>query len=136
VGVVNSLGTAFVDEATWRGILLGLLLLYSWPVEYAIAFQAVLYALATRLGGPGRPRSMLVLSLLLGLGGGLLTVATGGIGGAILGHSVTRFAIFVVTGHAGQVTPSVAADEEEVDETTLKPVGWEFVGDQDAETVT
>ena len=33
--------------------------------------QAVLYALATRLGAPGRDRYMLVLSIMIGLAGGL-----------------------------------------------------------------
>ena len=134
--LINSIGTAFVDEATFRGILLGFLIFYSWPVELAIAFQAVLYALATRLGGPGRPRLLLVMSLLMGLAGGWLTILTGGIGGAFLGHALSRFAIFVVTGHAGQVTPSVAAEEEVVEGQTLKPVGWEVVSDQDPETAT
>ena len=133
-GLLNSIGTAFVDEAAFRGILLGLLLFYSWPVELAIGFQAVLYALSTRLGGPGRPRLLLVLSLLIGLAGGWLTVVTGGIGGAFLAHALTRFAIFVVTGHAGQVTPSVAAEDEVVEGQTLKPVGWEVVRDQDPES--
>jgi len=132
--VINSIGTAFVDEATFRGILLGFLIFYSWPIELAIGFQAVLYALATRLGGPGRPRSLLVGSLLMGLAGGWLTILTGGIGGAFLGHALSRFAIFVVTGHAGQVTPSVAAEEEVAEGQTRKPVGWEVVSDQDTET--
>src|SRR5688500_3430180 len=50
-GLLNSVATAFVDEAAFRGILLGLLLASNWPVEHSIAFQAVLYALATRLAG-------------------------------------------------------------------------------------
>jgi hypothetical protein len=131
-GVLNSVGTAFVDEAAFRGILLGLLLFYGWPAELAIVFQAVFYAFATRLGGPGRPKTLLFLSLVIGLAGGWLTVVTGGIGAAFLGHAITRFAIFLVTGHAGQVTPSVAADEEVVEDQLVKPHGWEVVPDRDA----
>ena len=56
-------------------------------------------------GAPGRDRYMLVLSLVIGLVGGWLTLATGGIGAAFLGHAVTRFAVFLCTGHAGQVAP-------------------------------
>jgi hypothetical protein len=128
-GVLNALATALIDEATWRGILLGLLLASNWPTPFAIAFQAVLYALATRLGSVGRPRSLLWLSLAIGLVGGWVTVATGGIGAILLGHAVTRFAVFVATGHAGQVTPSAAFDEEIVEEDTkIGPAGWEVVG--------
>jgi hypothetical protein len=129
-GIANSVATAFIDEATWRGILLGLLLVSNWPVEYAIGFQAVLYALATRLGGPGRPRSLLFLSLAVGLIGGWVTVETNGIGAMLLAHAVTRLAIFVATGHAGQVTPSAAFDEQVLEEDAkVTPQGWEVVGD-------
>ncbi len=129
-GILNSLATAFIDEATWRGILLGLLLQSGWPVWGAIGFQAVLYALATRLGAPGRPRALLWLSLAIGLTGGWITVITGGIGAILLAHAVTRFAIFVATGHAGQVTPSAAFDEEVAEEDTkTTPAGWEVVGE-------
>lgn len=128
-GILNALATAFIDEATWRGILLGLLLQSNWPAWGAIGFQAVLYALATRLGAPGRPRALLFLSLGIGLAGGWITVVTGGIGAILLAHAVTRFAIFVATGHAGQVTPSAAFDEELIEEDTkIGPQGWEVVG--------
>lgn len=130
-GVLNALATAFIDEATWRGILLGLLLASNWPVWLAIGFQAVLYTLATRLGAVGRPRGMMILSLAIGLVGGWLTVVTGGIGAILLAHSVTRFAIFVCTGHAGQVTPSAAFDEEVVEvDSGSTPAGWQVVGDR------
>jgi hypothetical protein len=129
-GILNALATAFIDEATWRGILLGLLLGSNWPAWGAIGFQAVLYALATRLGSPGRPRAMLWLSLGIGLVGGWVTVATGGIGAILVAHAVTRFAIFVATGHAGQVTPSAAFDEDVVEEDSkITPAGWEVVGE-------
>lgn len=129
-GILNSLATAFIDEATWRGVLLGLLLESNWPTGLAIAFQAVLYALSTRLGAPGRPRALLGMSLVIGLVGGWVTVATGGIGAILVAHAVTRFAIFIATGHAGQVTPSAAFDEQVVEEDSkLTPAGWEVVGE-------
>jgi membrane protease YdiL (CAAX protease family) len=112
VGLLNSVATAFIDEAAFRGVLLGLLLLSNWPPLYAVAFQAVVYALATRLGGAGRPRSLLIVWLTFGLMSGLLTYLTGGIGAALLAHALTRFAIFVATGHAGQITPSAVSEEE------------------------
>jgi hypothetical protein len=132
VGLLNAVATAFIDEATFRGILLGLLLFSNWPPLYAVAFQAVVYALATRLAGAGRPRSLLLLSLAIGLLGGWLTFATGGIGAALLAHAVTRFAIFVATGHAGQVTPSAASEEDERVEAESSDVGGlEVVADRE-----
>ena len=129
-GILNSVATAFIDEAAFRGILLGLLLVSNWPLELAVGFQAVLYALATRLGAVGRPRSLLLFSLAVGLIGGWVTVATGGIGAIVFAHAVTRLSIFVATGHAGQVTPSAAYDEQVIEEDTkYTPSGWEVVGD-------
>lgn len=124
--VVNSVGTAIIDEAIFRGAILGLLLSSGWPAELAIALQAILYGLATRLGAPGRSWGMLVISLGIGVVGGYLTIATGGIGAAILGHAITRFAIFVTTGHAGQVKPHGWEPEEYAAES-LPPEGWEVV---------
>jgi membrane protease YdiL (CAAX protease family) len=112
VGLLNSIVTAFIDEAAFRGVLLGLLLLSDWPPVYAVAFQAVAYALATRLGGVGRPRSLLIVWLVAGFLSGWLTYLTGGIGAAVLAHALTRFAIFAATGHAGQITPAAVSEEE------------------------
>lgn len=131
VGVLNSFLTAFIDEATFRGILLGLLLFFEWPTDLAIGFQAVLYALATRLGGVGRPRGLLLLSLGSGLVGGWLTLGTGGIGAALLAHTLTRFTIFVVTGHAGQVTASAASEDELAEDGRLEPMGLEVIADDE-----
>lgn len=132
-GVLNSSATAFIDEATFRGILLGLLLASNWPVELAIAFQAVLYALSTRLAATGRPRGMLVLSLAIGLVGGWLTVQTMGVGAAFLGHALTRFAVFLTTGHAGALRASGSDEVEVFDDMAGLPAGWEIV-DEDAPT--
>lgn len=132
-GLLNSIVTAFIDEAAFRGILLGLLVASNWPIEYAIAFQAVLYALATRLAGRGRPLGMLWLSLGVGLAAGWVTLETGGIGAAFLGHALTRFATFIATGHAGQIMAAAdAAEEEAAEEATARtPKGWEVVADRE-----
>ena len=127
---LNAIGTAAIDEAVFRGALRGLTLALGWPVDVAIAFQAVLYALATRLGAPGRSRAMLLMSLVVGVVAGYLTVATGGIGAGLLGHAIIRFATFVTTGHAGQVRPVGEEPEEEADER-LPPEGWEVVSEGD-----
>jgi membrane protease YdiL (CAAX protease family) len=129
-GLVNSVGTAFIDEAAFRGILLGLLLGSGLPVEVAIGFQALIYGLATRLGARGRPLGPLALALGIGLVTGWVTVETGGIGAALMGHAVTRMAMFVATGHAGQLQS--ASDEEPIDDPTEQtPEGWEIVSDRD-----
>ena len=74
--------------------------------------QAILYALTTRLGAPGRDRYLLVLALGIGLVGGWLTAWTGGIAAAFLGHAITRFAVFLCTGHTGQTKPRGREVEE------------------------
>jgi Type II CAAX prenyl endopeptidase Rce1-like len=126
--LVNSVGTAFIDEALFRGIIMGLLLAAGWPPALAIAFESVLYGLATRLGAPGRSRFMLLASITIGVVSGWLTILTGGIGAAVLGHSITRFAVFLATGHAGQVRAPGWEPEEEAG-YALPPRGWEFVGE-------
>jgi hypothetical protein len=128
---INAVGTSFVDEALFRGVILGLLLSFQWPVELAIAFQAIVYGLATRLGAPGRSVAMLVLSVGIAVVAGYLTVETGGIGAAVVGHAITRFAVFLATGHAGQVRLRGREPEEEVG-SSLPPDGWEIVVDPDA----
>ena len=124
--IANSIGTALIDEVAFRGAIMGLLLALTWPAPLAIAFQAILYGLATRLGAPGRSLGMLLISLAVGVVGGWLTFATAGIGAAFLGHAITRFAIFVCTGHAGQVRPVGHEPEEELAER-MPPEGWKIV---------
>ncbi len=131
-GVLNSLLTAFVDEAAFRGIVLGLLLVSNWPIELAIAFQAVLYALATRLAASGRPRGPWLMALGVGLLGGWLTVQTGGIGAALLGNAVTRLAMFAAAGHPGAMRAGAGHEDvvaAEPDEPP--PTGWEVVPDHE-----
>jgi Type II CAAX prenyl endopeptidase Rce1-like len=125
--LVNAVSTALIDEVTFRGALFGLLLMTNLNPTVANVIQAILYTLATRLGAPGRNRYMLVMALLVGLAGGWVTAVTGGIAAAFLGHSVTRFAVFLTTGHAGQFLPR-GREEEEIDERRRPPEGWRVVG--------
>ena len=127
--VVNSIGTALIDEICFRGAVLGLLLAVGASQPVALVGQALLYGLATRLGAPGRSKAMLLIFLGLGLVTGLLTLATGGVGAAIVAHALTRFAIFVCTGHPGQVRPRGQEPEEAAAER-LPPEGWEVVADR------
>ena len=124
--LLNEIATAFLDEATFRGALLGYLLWIGTPLNLAILAQAFAYTLATRLGAPGRDKSMFLLSLIIGLVGGAVTVLTSGIGAAFLGHAITRVAIFFSTGHAGQLAPR-GTEPEEVERRRAAPIGWRSV---------
>ena len=128
--VANSIGTALIDEVAFRGALLGLLLSMDLPPVLALPFQAYAYGLATRLGAPGRSLPMLLIFLGVGAATGWLTLMTGGIGAGFLAHAITRFAVFVCTGHAGQVLPMGLEPEEEAAEQ-LPPDGWEVVREGD-----
>ncbi len=128
--VLNGIGTAFIDEATFRGAVLGLLLLIGINPVTAVVTQAFLYALATRTGAPGRGRYMFVLTLIGGLAAGWLTATTGAIGAAFLAHAITRISVFVCTGHAGQ--PALRGEEiEESWEYRAAPRGWHLIDRQD-----
>ena len=125
--LMNAVSTAFIDEAVFRGAILGTLLVAGVDPSGANLVQALLYALSTRLGAPGRDRYMLVLALIIGLGGGWLTVATGGIAAGFLGHAVTRFAVFLCTGHAGQVAVR-GREAEDIERRRRPPEGWRIIG--------
>jgi hypothetical protein len=125
--ILNTIATAFIDEATFRGMLLGFILLTGVDATSANIVQALTYALATRVAAPGRDRFMLVLVLLLGLGSGWVTIATGGLGAAFIGHAITRLAIFLATGHAGQVALR-GRESEDVERRLRTPDGWYVVG--------
>ena len=93
--------------------------------------QTLLYALATRLGAPGRDRYLLVTTLGIGFIGGWLTAVTGGIAAAFLGHAATRFAIFLCTGHTGQTLPR-GREVEEIEKRRRPPDGWRVIGNRES----
>jgi len=125
--IVNQILTAFIDEATFRGALLGYLFWIGTPPELAILTQAIVYSLATRLGAPGRNTYLFVVSLAVGIVGGWATQLTGGIGAAFLGHSITRVAVFLTTGHAGQLLGPRGSEPEDVERRRRAPEGWRVV---------
>jgi membrane protease YdiL (CAAX protease family) len=133
--VLNAIGTAFLDEVAFRGAVLGLLLLIGVNPVTAIVVQSFLYTLATRTGAPGRGRYMFLLTLLGGLAAGWTVVATGAIGAAFLAHAITRIAVFVCTGHAGQ--PALRGEEiEETWEFRGPPPGWQALERPDDTTAS
>jgi hypothetical protein len=125
--LLNAVMTALIDEVTFRGAIFGVILMSGLDPNAANVIQAILYALATRLGAPGRNRYMLVMAVLVGLAGGWVTAVTGGIAAAFLGHAVTRFAVFLSTGHAGQFAPR-GREVEEIEEKRRPPKGWRVIG--------
>ena len=129
--LLNSVATAFVDEATFRGLLLAFLVGTGMDASAANVIQALVYALSTRLGAQGRDLYVLVLILFVGLFSGWLTIITGGIGAAFLGHAITRFAVFLATGHAGRVAPP-GGEAEDVEQRRRLPAGWRPIGAEDA----
>jgi membrane protease YdiL (CAAX protease family) len=131
--LLNSTATAFIDEVAFRGALFGLLLSGGVDPIMANLIQAIIYALTTRLGAPGRDQYLLVLTLGIGLIGGWLTLLTGGIAAAFLGHAVTRFAVFLCTGHAGQTMPR-GREVEEIENRRRTPDGWRVIGSRESTT--
>jgi hypothetical protein len=131
--LLNAVMTALIDEVAFRGAILGLLLLSGLEPTAANAIQAILYALATRLGAPGRNRWLLVMAILIGLAGGWVTAVTGGIAAAFIGHAATRFAVFLSTGHAGQFLPR-GREVEEIEEKRRPPKGWRVIGPRESST--
>jgi hypothetical protein len=129
--MLNATVTAFIDEVAFRGALFGLLLLTGLEPTLANIIQAILYTLTTRLGAPGRDRYLFVLTIGIGLIGGYLTALTGGIAAAFLGHAITRFAVFLCTGHTGQPLPR-GREVEEIEARRRPPRGWRIVGSRDA----
>ena len=116
-----------MDEVTFRGAVLGFLILAGLNPWLAILIETLIYGLATRLGAPGRDRSLFVLALVLGVVTGWATIETGGIGAAFIGHSISRFAIFLTTGHSGQPLAK-GREVEEIEKRRRPPEGWSIVG--------
>jgi membrane protease YdiL (CAAX protease family) len=119
---LNAIGTAVVDEVMFRGALLGTLSAMGVADAGAILAATLVYVLVTRMASPGRHPYMLLLSLGMGLAFGWATLATGGLGAAIIGHAATSFAVFVCTGHAGHVPSREPEDPAARD---LVPAGWQ-----------
>ena len=129
--LLNSTATAFIDEAAFRGALFGLLLLAGANPTLANLAQALIYTLTTRLAAPGRDRYLLGLTLGMGLIGGWLTVITGGIAAAFVGHAITRLAVFLCTGHTGQTKPR-GREVEEIEKRRRPPEGWRVIGSRES----
>ena len=101
----DAVATAIVDELTFRGVLLGLLLLAGVPPTFAFLVQLVLYGLATRLGRSTATLGLLVEALCLGALTGALALATGGVLAPLVAHAVIRFAALDVAAAPAPLLP-------------------------------
>ncbi len=132
--ILNSVGTAIIDEALFRGVLLGLLLYQGLSVPAGHRHPGGAYGIATRLWVKGRSKGMLFIDLVIALVAGWLVVATAtttdgaitaaGIGAAVIFHAITRFSVFLATGHVGQARP-VGWEPDEVAGRARPPKGWD-----------
>jgi hypothetical protein len=124
--LLNQIATAFLDEAAFRGALLGFLVFAGLNPLVAVVIQALTYTLATRLGAPGRDPYMFALALGAGFLGGWVTIVTGGFAAAFIGHAVMRISVFLVTGHAGHPAPR-GRETEEIERRRRPPEGWRVI---------
>ncbi len=109
---------AFIDEAAFRGVILGGLIVWGIPDLAALLISALLYAAAlTRTAG--RSRAVPLAAFLFSLAAGALVLATGGIGAAFLGHALAVSALWLLTGGA---VPDRGPEPE-----ALPPDGWTWV---------
>ena len=98
-GVLTSIGTAFYDEFLFRGVLLSLLFGIGLPDWAGVGAAAILYAGVVRASTTGLGLLDTAVALVVGLASGLVVLLTGGIAGALVGHAITRFALFLALGH-------------------------------------
>jgi hypothetical protein len=108
--LMSAVGDAFIDEAAFRGLLFAYLLGAGIDPVASNLLQAVVYALATRLGGSGGDRYGLGVALVTGLFGGWLTIITGGIGAAVFGHAASRLAQLALSGGSSRAEYETARE--------------------------
>ncbi len=118
VGLGRRVLLAFIDEAAFRGVILGALIVWGIPDPAALLLSALLYAAALARTA-GRSRVVPLAAFLFSLVAGVLVLATGGIGAAVLGHALAASALWLLTGglaRAGRADPEAAP-----------PDGWTWV---------
>jgi hypothetical protein len=124
--LLTSIGTAVIDEVLFRGVLLGILLEANFQSWFAVLAAAVTYAVTIRAAGGALGPLMPALILGVGVVSGTLVLVTHGIGAGIVGLAITRFALYLSTGHRGRVRPP-GYEVEEILSSTLPPPGWGMV---------
>ena len=102
---LDAVGTAVVDELTFRGVLLGLLLLAGVPPIAAFTLQLLAYGLETRLGRSRATVALLAEALALGALMGVLVLVSGSVLAPLLAHAAIRFAALDVEGGVPPLLP-------------------------------
>ena len=126
--LLNAVVTALIDEVAFRGAILGLLLLTGLEPTAANAIQALLYALATRLGAPGRnrwhARHGAPHRARRRLGDRASPAASRRRSSATPSRASRSSSS---TGHAGQFLPR-GREVEEIEAKRRPPKGWRVIG--------
>ena len=95
---LGAAANAVAEELQFRSIILGLLLVGGMDAGLAIAIQAILFGAAHRRLWRNRDWYFLAGSLLLGYACGLVTVTSGSIIPAMVGHFSVTMAIYAFAG--------------------------------------
>ncbi len=96
--VLGAAANAISEELQFRSIVLGMLLFAGLDAGWAIAVQAIVSGLAHRRLWHDRDWYFLAASVLLGWAAGVVTVETGSIIPAIVGHFAVSMALFAFAG--------------------------------------
>jgi hypothetical protein len=96
--VLGAAANALSEELQFRSIVLGMLLFAGMPVGWAIAVQALVYGLAHRRLWRDRDWYFLAGSVLLGWAAGVVTVETGSVIPAVVGHFAVTMSLFAFAG--------------------------------------
>ncbi|MGH2385736.1 MAG: CPBP family intramembrane glutamic endopeptidase [Candidatus Limnocylindria bacterium] len=96
--VAGAAANALSEELQFRSIVLGMLLFAGVPPEWALVVQALVYGLAHRRLWRERDWYFLIGSVLLGYAAGIVTIETGSIIPAVVGHFAVTMSFFAFAG--------------------------------------
>ena len=96
--VLGAAASAVAEELQFRSIVLGMLIFARVDAGLAIAIQALVYGLAHRRLWRERDWYFLIGSVLLGWAAGVVTVQTGSVIPAIVGHFAVTMSFFAFAG--------------------------------------
>jgi hypothetical protein len=96
--LVGAAANAISEELQFRSIVLGMLIFAGVPSGWAVALQAVVYGFAHRRLWRDRDWYFLFGSVLLGWAAGAVTVNTGSVIPAIVGHFAVTMSLFAFAG--------------------------------------
>jgi hypothetical protein len=127
--IATALAIAIVDEVIFRSVILGTLQSLRLQAWAAILIAALAYVATVRGAGGPMGAGVLIVTFLAGIASGALVVITGGIGASVIGLTITRVALFAVSGRRGRWIPPAQELEPGHEGITRPPEGWAFVPD-------